>query len=88
VNTDGTLTNRVLFTGTGSDGVAVDDAGNVYLTRNGRIHVFKPNGDAWGTLQIPKNPTNAAFGGADRKTLYISAQSSIYSVTLKVPGLP
>jgi gluconolactonase len=37
---------------------------------------------------MPKNPTNCAFGGADRKTLYVSAQSSIYSVTLKVPGLP
>jgi gluconolactonase len=88
VEADGTLSGRVQFVGSGSDGIAIDDAGNVYLTSGGQVRVFRPNGQPWGNIPIPRNPTNAAFGGADRKTLYVSAQSAIYAVRLKVPGLP
>jgi gluconolactonase len=42
----------------------------------------------WGTISVPEVPTNCTFGGPDRKTLYITAPTSIYRVTLKVPGLP
>jgi hypothetical protein len=30
--------------------------------------------------------TNCSFGGPDHKTLYITTQSPLYRVTLKVPG--
>lgn len=88
VAADGSLSGMTKFASEGSDGIGMDDAGNVYLTTGGRIRVYKPDGTAWGTLMMPEGPTNCAFGGADRKTLYISAQTSIYSVTLGIPGKP
>lgn len=85
---DGSLTGKTKFASEGSDGIGMDDAGNVYLTGGGKIKVYKPDGTKWGELTIPEGPTNCAFGGADRKTLYISAQTSIYSVVLAIPGKP
>lgn len=71
-----------------SDGMAVDDAGNLYLTTVNGIEVFAPNGDPWGVLPVPEQPANCAFGGADRRTLFITARTGLYSVKLNVPGLP
>jgi len=88
VATDGTVSGKAKFVDSGSDGMAIDDSGNVYLTNGGMVKVYKPTGEAWGTIAIPEGPTNCSFGGTDRKTLYISAQKSIYSVALKVPGKP
>jgi gluconolactonase len=85
VGTDGALSGKTKFADTGSDGMCIDDAGNLYLPSGG-IQVFKPSGDKWGTIAIPETPTNCAFGGADRKTLFVSAGTSIWSVTLKIPG--
>ncbi|HEV7452705.1 MAG TPA: SMP-30/gluconolactonase/LRE family protein [Pseudonocardiaceae bacterium] len=72
----------------GGDGMAMDDGGNLYVTTNAGVQVYKPDGMAWGTISVPEVPANCTFGGADRKTLYITARTSLYRVTLKVPGLP
>ncbi len=88
VAADGTVSGKSTFVASGSDGMAIDDAGNVYLTNGGMVKVYKPTGEAWGTIAIPEGPTNCSFGGPDRKTLYVSAQKSIYSVALKIPGKP
>jgi len=88
VNADGTVTGKSKFVDSGSDGMAMDDAGNVYLTNGGNVRVFKPDGTGWGNVAVPENPANVAFGGADRKTLYIAARTSIYSVELAIPGKP
>jgi gluconolactonase len=71
-----------------SDGMAVDDAGNLYLTTNAGVEVYKSDGTPWGVIPVPQQPANCAFGGADRRTLYITARTSLYSVELNVPGLP
>jgi gluconolactonase len=91
VGSDGALgppTTFVPSTGGGGDGMAVDDAGNLYVTANSGVTVYKPSGMAWGTIPVPEVPTNCTFGGSDRKTLYITARTSLYRVTLNVPGLP
>lgn len=88
VAADGSVSGKTKFVDMGSDGMAIDDAGNVYLTSSGFVRVYKPDGTPWGNLGVPENPSNCAFGGADRKTLYISARTSIYSVDLKIPGKP
>lgn len=90
VNTDGTLGARVDFAmGLGScDGLTVDDAGNVYVATTAGIRIFRPDGSQRGSLVVPEPPSNLGFGGADRKTLYISARTSIYQVQLQVPGKP
>ncbi len=91
VRPDGSLGPPTMFvpsTGGGGDGMAMDDGGNLYVTTNAGVMVYKPNGMTWGTIPVPEVSTNCTFGGADRKTLYITAPTSLYRVTLGVPGLP
>jgi gluconolactonase len=79
---------EVLVTVVGADGMAVDCAGNLYVSSNQGIRVFGSDGTDLGTITVGKKPSNAAFGGADRTTLFITAQDALYSVDLAVPGLP
>lgn len=72
----------------GSDGMAVDDAGNLYLTTGAGVEVFRDDGTPWGVIDVPEVPANCTFGGADRKTLFITARTGLYRVELNVPGLP
>ena len=73
--------------GTGSDGMAIDCAGNLYLTSNG-VQIYSPSGDSLGSISVTGSTTNVAFGGPENKTLYITAGDSLYSVELNVPGFP
>jgi gluconolactonase len=91
IRPDGSLGASATFvpsTGGGGDGMAVDDAGNVYVATDGGVKVYRPSGAPWGTIPVPEVPSNCAFGGADRKTLYITAKTSLYRVVLHIPGLP
>jgi gluconolactonase len=72
----------------GGDGMAVDTAGNVYVAGSGGIFVFDSGGGPLGTITVPEVPANCTFGGADGKTLYITARAGLYSIRLNVPGLP
>jgi gluconolactonase len=75
----------------GADGVAIDCAGNVYVAQNEArsLLVLSPAGDMLGEIGVESNAvTNAAFGGPQRKTLYITTADALYSVDLAVPGLP
>jgi len=60
------------------DGIAVDPAGNLFVCGPGGIWVLSPAGERLGLLRLPEAPHNAAWGGADGRTLYITAQTSIY----------
>lgn len=79
------------------DGLAVDEAGNLYVAVKGGVDVFKADGSGkWGTIALPKtdggtapSATGVTFGGADRKTLFITSDKGrIFTVTTKVAGLP
>ena len=69
----------------GSDGMAVDIKGNIYLT-HGHVQVYDPNGKKIETIETPQKPANVCFGGKDYKTLFITARSGLYSVRLTQPG--
>lgn len=90
VNADGSLGGSSTFvdTGGGSDGFTIDCAGNVYTTGGAQVQVWSPSGDRLGAIAVPQGTSNVAFGGADRKTLFITAQNALYSIALNVPGLP
>ena len=90
VAADGAVSNgkKLVTTSPGPDGMGVDDAGNLYITTSAGVDVLRPDGTKWGLIEVAEQPANCAFGGADRKTLYITARTSLYSVVLNVPGKP
>ncbi|MBV9224079.1 MAG: SMP-30/gluconolactonase/LRE family protein, partial [Acidobacteriaceae bacterium] len=94
VKADGTLGTGTVFHDAsadqapgGPDGMKVDVQGNMYSTGPGGIWIFSPEGKHLGTIGTPEKAGNLAFGDADRKTLYITASSTIYRVRVNVPGL-
>ena len=56
------------------------------LTAAGQILIFDPSGKQIDTIEVPQRPTCLVFGGQDRKTLFITARSSLYSVHARFPG--
>lgn len=69
------------------DGMTIDCAGNLYAGTESGVEVFNTSGETLGIIQTGR-ASNAAFGGADRKTLYVTARTLLKSVKLKIPGLP
>ena len=70
------------------DGMKVDSDGNIYSAGPGGVWIFSPQGKPLGLLLVPEQPSNLAWGGADRKTLYITASHSVYRLRLKIAGEP
>jgi len=91
VNPDGSLTNERAFIEAvpNADGMAMDTGGNLFVTTSTGVQVFDPEGELWGTIEVPDGrvPANCAFGGADARTLYITARQAVYRVLLANPGL-
>jgi gluconolactonase len=87
INPDGTLSNKKLFCDMGSDGMTIDNEGNVYLTGNG-VTVFNPSGEKIEHIKIPERWTaNVCFGGKDQDTLFITASKSLYAVKMRTKGV-
>jgi gluconolactonase len=72
--------------GGGGDGLTIDTKGNLYITATTGIQVFDPSGKYLGNIAIPEKPANVAFGGKDMKTLYVTAQKSLYTVPMAATG--
>ena len=85
MNADGSLSDFRLFAEQGGEGVAVDSRGNVYIAA-GQIHVYSPAGKPIGLIEVPERPLQLVFGGTDRRTLFIPARTSLYSVRTRYPG--
>ncbi len=82
---------------TNTDGMAVDCAGNLYVTvvNTTNVIVVGPGGAKVGTIVVtgPSAVTNVAFGGAEHKTLYITGQGNdtqrgVFKIQLNFPGMP
>ena len=85
VNPDGSLKNFHLFAEQGGEGTAVDSGGNVYIAA-GQVYVYSPAGKRIDTIEVPERPLQVVFGGAERRTLFIPARTSLYSVEMRNPG--
>jgi gluconolactonase len=84
---DGTLTDRKLFAEMGSDGMTLDNQGNVYLTGDG-VTVFNKNGQKILHIPVPEKWTaNVTFGGPDQSILFITAMDSVYTLAMTVHGV-
>jgi len=87
IQPEGTLTDKKLFCEPGSDGMTIDDQGNVYITGQG-VTVFDPSGQKIEHIEVAENWTgNICFGGKDRQTLFITASKGIYGLRMKVKGV-
>jgi len=74
------------------DGLCVDDRGHVFVTNNSpevsAIIVLDSAGHFVERIPFPAPPSNCTFGGADRRTLYVTTLHAIYEVPMGTPGLP
>ena len=68
------------------DGMRVDRQGNLYITGPLGIWVWNPDGKRLGTIVVPEQPANLAWGDADYSTLYITATTSVYKLKTKAKG--
>jgi gluconolactonase len=70
------------------DGMKLDEAGRLFCTGTGGVWVFEPDGGLIGIIETPEVCANINFGGADLRTLFLTASTSVYTIQVKVPGLP
>ena len=99
INPDGTLSNKKLFAPESSDGMTIDNEGNIYLTSMPKrtltdydttknpVTVYDSTGKLVEKIMIPERPANVCFGGKDKRTLFITAQTSLYAVKTRVKGI-
>jgi len=86
IQKDARLTNKRLFCDLGSDGMTLDEEGNLYLTGKGVI-VFDGTGKRIEHIDVEEPWTaNIRFGGADRRTLFITASKGFYAIRMRVRG--
>ncbi len=87
IQQDGFLTNRQVFADMGSDGMTIDNHGNIYVTGDG-VTVFDKDGQKIAHFPIPKPWTaNVCFGGKERNVLFITASKSVYTLKMLVHGV-
>ncbi|HEU4694309.1 MAG TPA: SMP-30/gluconolactonase/LRE family protein [Vicinamibacterales bacterium] len=78
---DGTLTRKTLAANLGSDGMTLDNEGNLYLTGDG-VSVFDGAGQLIERILVPDErwTANVSFGGRDRHMLFITATTGLYGI--------
>jgi hypothetical protein len=85
VGDDGNISKLKLFAEQGGESLTVDEKGNVYIAA-GQIFVYDSSGRLIDTIAVPERPSQLLFGGADGKTLFILARSSLYAVPSRYAG--
>lgn len=84
---DGSLKDRQALINQGSDGMTIDAEGNIYLCGRG-VTIYNPEGKKIGHIDIPEPWTaNICFGGKDRKLLFMTASTAIYTMPMYVKGV-
>lgn len=87
INKDGSLSGKQLFTNQGSDGMTIDNRGNIYLTGKG-VTVYNKEGKMIQQIPIPEDWTaNVCFGGKNKDELFITASKSVYVLHTRVNGV-
>jgi len=87
INADGRLSDKQLFCEQGSDGMTLDNEGNVYLTGDG-VTVYNKRGEKIEVVKVPSQWTaNLCFGGKNKNILFITASESVYTIEMRVRGV-
>ncbi len=71
------------------DGMKCDERGNVWVCAPGGVWVYAPHGELIGKIRVPELVGNLSWGhsltgGADWRTLYLTATHSVYAIETKV----
>lgn len=86
IQPDGRLLNKTFFAPHGSDGMTIDNEGNVYLTY-GKVWVYNPKGELIEQIEFPESPSNICFGGEKRDILFVTARKGVYTLKMNVNGV-
>ena len=86
IQSDGSLSNKTFFAPHGSDGMTIDNKGNIYLTY-GKVWVYNPQGELIEELEFPESPSNICFGGELRDVLFVTARKGVYTLKMNVKGV-
>lgn len=86
IQKDGSLKDKREAAPKGSDGLTLDEHGNLYTTGREGLTIFSPERRKIGIIPFPETPANLTFGGPEKRTLYVTARTSVYSLKLKVRG--
>lgn len=86
IDTDGTLSNKTFFAPKGSDGMTIDNYGNIYLTM-GKVWIYSPEGELIQEIEFPESPSNICFGGKERDILFVTARTSVYTLKMNARGV-
>ena len=85
---DGSLTNKTLAVAKGSDGMTIDENGDLVMCATGQtngVSIFNPAGKLIEHIDVPEKwSANVCFGGKDRRMLFITASTSLYSIRMNV----
>jgi len=82
---DGSVCNKRVFANEDSDGMTMDERGNIYITPDD-ISVYDVAGVKLISIEVPEMVTNVCFAGAERKTLFITARNAVYTLEMNVRG--
>lgn len=86
IKDDGSLGSRKLIISKGSDGITLDEKGNLYLTGKG-VFIYSPEGTLIGHVEINEPWTaNVTFGGKNNSDLFITASKAVYVLPMRVKG--
>jgi gluconolactonase len=84
---DGSLKNRQTFADDLSDGMTIDEKGNIYLAGRG-VSIYNPEGKKIQQIDVPSGWTaNVCFSGKNRDILFITASESVYILPMQVKGV-
>jgi gluconolactonase len=67
------------------DGMKVDSSGNIWTTAPDGIRIIAPDGKVLGQIKLPETAANLAWAD-NGKTLYITAQTSVYRLKVATLG--
>ena len=87
IQPDGSLTNKTPYVKYGSDGMTIDNQGNIYLTTSNKVIVFNPAGELLEEIVVPEAPTNVCFAGKKRDILFITSRTTNYTLKMNVKGV-
>ncbi|MEZ5648520.1 MAG: SMP-30/gluconolactonase/LRE family protein [Alphaproteobacteria bacterium] len=70
-----------------ADGFRLDVYGNLWTSAGDGVHCYSPAGSLLGKILIPETVSNLCFGGRERNRLFITATTSLYTVSVACQGV-